>query len=128
MAKQIIPEGHREVTVPPNYKGKIITVDDEGNRKKAVPGDKVILSAETLKRDQHLAQFATDATPAEKKDFYSNATTDSLRKALKTRDLDVEGDRKELILTAREQGVPKDELEFMDQEVKKESPVKPPVK
>jgi len=114
MQKQEVPDGYRTVVLPKDYKGAVITVDEDGDRKRAKGGDTVVLSEKTLKHDQHLLQFASDVTPSEKLDFYQNATTESLKKALKKRDLDIDTDRKDLVMTAREQGVPREELEFVD--------------
>lgn len=126
---QKIPEGYREVTVPDGYKGKIVTKDEDGNRMLAKPGDKVILSNKTLKSDPHLAQFATDATETEKKDFYSKATTESLKDALKSRDVKNADkmDRNALINSAREQGVERQELDFLEV-TEKPKPVAQPKK
>jgi hypothetical protein len=125
MAKNDVREGYREIKVPDNYKGKIRVTDDDGVRRLAQPGEHVELSEKTLKHDQHLLQYATDVTPKEKNDFYSKATTESLTKALKNRNLDVNMNRSELISTAREQGVERSELELVDSKSNTPTPNKP---
>lgn len=105
-------EGYVKITVPEKYNIKV--GDEQGKTRKAAEGETVEVSMETIKADPHLATFVVGADKSVKKDFYTAATTESLKAALVEMKVPgVEKDtREDLIRTAREQGVPREKLVF----------------
>lgn len=94
-----------EVKIPKDFDGKILRTDKNGIRGFAQPGETVSLSRVSLESDPYLRSFAVDSLEKPKDDPYEKASTESLREALKARDLPYSGSKAELILAARKHGV-----------------------
>jgi hypothetical protein len=97
-------QGYKNVKVPEG--AQIVTVDKDGRRFAKV-GEVVELSEAALEVDPWLSEHVVGRSKEEvKSDPYHAASTESLKEALKGRDLDTSGDKNELINRMKKHGVP----------------------
>ena len=84
---------------------KIVTQNKDGMRSYAKPGDTVEVDELSVKLDSDLASLRTDKTTEKKADPYESATVETLREALKAKDLPHSGSKAELVATAKKHAV-----------------------
>lgn len=100
--------GNVKVKVPEGYR---IVVPDGNGQRFARAGETVEVDQFTIDRDKFLGQYAVDSEDRPENP-YIGATQESLAKALKKRDLDNEGSKKDLVLAAMKHAIPLRELDF----------------
>lgn len=113
MANENAPEGYVKVKVPAD--ANVIVMDEKsGVQRNAKEGESVYLSPATIANDPWLASHAEAKDDKPEVDPYAGASIESMRAALKKKDLPAEGGKPELMEAVRKYGIPTSDLEIVD--------------